>query len=201
MATAATALQRPTSTSGRHAAEPERLERRPCPFRGSAGPPRERGAQQEAGKRQRGEDQGESGDLAEHTRTETLQPLVDERRQHRIAAGNAEKRRDAEIADRRDEGEHRAGEQRRPGERQDHGAGHAARPGAAESRRLDEIARQAAQTRPDGEERQGRVFDAHDQHDAPPRIERVRAARLRREPDRVQDRARRRRPARSRRGR
>ena len=89
----------------------------------AAKPPRRtmQRAQQQPDHRQHGEDQRQRRDLAEHARAETLQPLIDQRGQHGVAAGNAEHRRDAEIADRGDEGERRAGEDRRHRQRHDHG--------------------------------------------------------------------------------
>ena len=162
-----------------------------APATSVAKPPRRtmQRAQHKTDHRQRGEDQRQCGDLAQHARAETLQPLVDQRGQHGVAAGNAEHRRDAEIADRGDEGERRAGEDRRRRERHDHGMRDAQRTRAAQAGGLDQVARQVAQPRAHREEDERRALDAHHQHDAPLRIERIGRARGGRQAQRTEDRA------------
>ena len=66
------------------------------------------------------------GDLGQHRRAESGEPLVDQRRQHEVVAGNAEQRGNAEVAEARDEAQRDAGEERRRHQRQHDRAQHRA---------------------------------------------------------------------------
>ncbi len=92
-----------------------------------------------------GEHQREICDLGEDARPEPGELLIDQRRQHPVAARDTEQGRGAEIADIGDEGEGGAGNQRRPGHRQDDVAQDAPRISARRLCRLEELARQGTQ--------------------------------------------------------
>ena len=104
-------------------------------------------AQHEPDHRKGSEPQRERCNLAQDARPKALQVLIDQRRQHGVAAGDSEQRWDAEIADRRHERERRTGEDRRQRHRQDHRASDPQRTSTAKPRRLDEVAWQVAQAR------------------------------------------------------
>ena len=95
----------------------------------------------------------------QHRRPEPGEALVDQRRQRRVVGRDAEQRGHPEIAERRDEGEQRAGDERRASS----AAARCVRStraaaGAGGARRLDQLARQRAQAGAQREEHQRRVL-------------------------------------------
>ena len=93
--------------------------RRPVSLRGDVAPAQQPALHQHACEGDRGDQHRQHRDLGDHGRPKTRQTLVDQDRQQRVRRRDAEQRRDAEIADRGDEGERAAGDQRGPEQRQD----------------------------------------------------------------------------------
>ncbi|MEY9163081.1 hypothetical protein ABIE78_001200 [Sinorhizobium fredii] len=130
-------------------------------------------------------------DLAEGGGAETRQPAEDQGRQRLDTGGNAEDRGNAEIADAGDEGDRSAGDQPRSGQRQHDIAEDAERSGARKPRRLDAVAGACRKPGLERQEDERRMLHAQKKSDAGKRIERLRAAERRRQPQRLQKRARR----------